>query len=500
MQIPARNLLHWIKKECISTTTMNNFLLANPAIERRVGSLPFEWIKQIPKSERGNITEQIHRAFESFSTKTSEIRGLDYYECFAGCAEDFVPEQNKLLELLKKLLRRNDINIEYAGSGQLKNCSRIKVGDKTYALSTFRINCTKFNGYFEKAQGRGHETQTQFTTYKRGSHGRIAKPFMGKVCSEEDNGGYILSKYIEESHPVKKYKSEILRTREFTQNADNAVGPMGEINNTINGISIEAGGIFGNSRYIKDPQVRQIWYNLANKLNSEAQLLSNGIEINGKFVDMQKISDYLYNLKKHGIDLCTADSRSILQELTQEEQKAATKLIRILKRTRTLKNKLIENGTFCKYQTLLNDDLKVVFPLKKHSREYSNIIEESNYPQLIADELGVNNIPNLEQMIKWVNLRVIKPEAIKKYYTESQIKNFINENYQLFTSSKSNLVSYLSKEFNIDKELKIVEIKNKIVNLEEQLRDTDADIIFLSKNNPQQEINKLKEILTSLLK
>ena len=502
MQIPARNLLHWIKKECISTTTMNNFLLANHAIERRVGSLPFEWIKQIPKSERGNITEQIHRAFENFSIKTSEIRGFDIYDSFAGCAEDFAPEQKNLLEILKNLLRRKDLNIEYVGSGQLKNCSRITVGDKSYALSTFRINCTKFNGYFEEAQGRGHEPQMQFVTYKRGSHGRIARPFMGKVSSEQDNGGYILSKYIEESHQVKKYKSDLLRSREFTQNCDNAIGPMEEIHNTVNGISIEAGGIFGNNRYIRDPQVRQTWYNLANKLNSEAQLLSNGMYINGKFIDMQKISDYLYNLKQQGIDLCMRDSRLILKELSQEEQKAAIKLIRILKKTRALKNELVQNGTYNKYQKLLNDDMRAVFPLKKHSKEYSNIIEETNYPQLIADELGINNIPELEQMVQWVNLRLVKPEAIKKYYTESQIKNYINQNYQLFESRKSGLVNYLSKEFNVDKELKIAEIKNKIKNLEEELKDIDStdSIIFCSKSDILQEINKLKEILTSLLK
>ena len=73
MRIPARNLLHWVKSECISAKTMNKYLLANPTVERRIGSLPFEWIQQIPKNERGDITEQIHRAFENFSIKTSEI-------------------------------------------------------------------------------------------------------------------------------------------------------------------------------------------------------------------------------------------------------------------------------------------------------------------------------------------------------------------------------------------------------------------------------------------
>ena len=104
MHIQARNLLHWVKKECINTQTMNKFLLANPSTERRIGALPVEWIKDIPKAERGSITQKINEAFEHFSVNTAKIKGRNYQDGYPGCAEDFLPEQSKLLDLLMNIL------------------------------------------------------------------------------------------------------------------------------------------------------------------------------------------------------------------------------------------------------------------------------------------------------------------------------------------------------------------------------------------------------------
>ena len=502
MHIQVRNLLHWVKKECTNAQTMNKFLLTNPSTERRIGALPVEWVKDIPKAERSSVTQQIHDAFQRFSSNTAEIRGDNYYDYFAGHAEDFVPEQNKLLDMLKNFLKRDDISIQYIDSGQLKNCSKITVGDKSYALSTFRRHCTKFNDYFEPTQGRGYEPQMLFTAYKRGSHGRYAKPFMANVSSEKDDGGYILSKYIEENHPPKKYKSDLLRSREYTKNGDTKSNDRFVTeHNTINGICIEAGGVLDNSsRYLSNPQEREIWYNLANKLNSEVELLSKITEINGKRVNMQKISDYLLQLKNNGVDLCTSDSRSILKELTAEEQKAAIKYIRILKKTRALKNELIQQGQFEKYQTMLNEDLRLNFRLCDSSRKYSNshLEDIQEFPQLIADELDISNTPTIESLFHWVDRGIVKEKALTDLFTEAQLKDYITKNYDTKSIEYCKSTTYLSKIFDISREKQILKIQGDLKYYEEELTDYDTPSILgpmYSKNELIEKINSLKKAL-----
>lgn len=126
-----RNLLHWFKKRSVSAENLNKYLKLKPDADRNIGSLPYDWIKAFDESERPKITRLVQDTFCSFSKETAGAKGknLRYIS-----PELFLQAHEKLAAALKNILKREDISVSYQGSGALKNCHRLDIGD-------FRMRC-----------------------------------------------------------------------------------------------------------------------------------------------------------------------------------------------------------------------------------------------------------------------------------------------------------------------------------------------------------------------
>ena len=223
-----------IKKEYITAEKLNRFRAKIPDGERRIGSLPYDWIKRIEKDKISDITRSACDVFEKFSIEIEDISNR--YTGKVDKLENLKQAQSALLQSLQKILKRKDIDITYVGSGSLKHCQRLDVGKYSYAVSTFKSEKSAnrlFSDYFCRGHGKGNEPQSLFTLFKRGSHGRFVKPFLANLSGMYDAGGYILSKFIDENHPKKTELGTFLAERAFVYNTDP---------NIIRGISIESGG------------------------------------------------------------------------------------------------------------------------------------------------------------------------------------------------------------------------------------------------------------------
>ena len=74
-----RKLLRWFQRENVWARELNQYLMANPQTNRRVGSLPYEWIKDIEPSRRAQITQEVCDVFERFATQTKDLCEDDLY-------------------------------------------------------------------------------------------------------------------------------------------------------------------------------------------------------------------------------------------------------------------------------------------------------------------------------------------------------------------------------------------------------------------------------------
>lgn len=73
--VSTEKILHLrtIKKEYITAEKLNRFRAKIPDGERRIGSLPYDWIKRIEKDKISDITRSACDVFEKFSIEIEDI-------------------------------------------------------------------------------------------------------------------------------------------------------------------------------------------------------------------------------------------------------------------------------------------------------------------------------------------------------------------------------------------------------------------------------------------
>lgn len=407
--ITSKNLLHVFKKRLINAQQIDKILKSCPNSQRLIGTLPFDFFKNIPKTERANITQTVGDIFERFSIETDQIEDsrVAYALGISNATEN-------LTSVLKKVLKRDDISCKYIASGSFKNCHKLSIGNFSYALSTFKkYPLFDIRGYYIESHGKGNEPQNIFTIYNRFSHGRICRPFLANLSTEKDKGGFILSKYIEPQHPAKKELGKFVKNRNYLKNKDVR-------GNSINGIYIEAGGFVLNKGYIKEKQLRTEWKQYAENIDSYIEILNNK---NGAYIE-----DLILNS-----DINTFD---FINKLNPKNKKTALKMLKHLKRLDDLKQKSIKNGTYTELQKLLKEDFCKLYPFNLYSKEFNPEATElqiyKDYPRLVANLLDVDNVPNLKNMLKILEDDFCFAEIdFTQYYTRDEAietyKNHYNE-------------------------------------------------------------------------
>lgn len=438
-----RNLLHWFKKKSISAEKLNKYLELAPQTDRNLGALPYDWIKSFEPSERPKVTQLVQDTFVSFANKTAKADGLSRISGWSYVnPDDFKNAYSVLVQNLQKILKRNDIKVCYAGSGALKNCHKLQVGEYSYALSGFRDpNVTKlgFEDYFKKAQGRGYEPQNAITAYRKGAHGRFTKPFSVKISSkEENNGGYILSKFVDKQ--AKAPLGAMQESRGYFLNLDRA-------DDTINNINTDIGGCVANRRHIFDKHLRHDWDYFAKMFDINSARLTN--------IDDRKVHAYLLKQREKGVDILAADYINQLP-FTGNEKDCALKFLRSLRKVRVQKEVLIKNNRFDKVKALLEDDFEHVYKYNSGVDEINFLQKLNTFPKLYADELGLSCETVLENRIDMFMEFGLDNISFKKYYSKEEILKLLNKKYDIYRND-DNLINRLVREYKIEKEVEKLE-------------------------------------------
>lgn len=409
--ISSNNLLHVFKRKLVNAHELNSYMMNNPNTSRRVGSLPIDFFKYIPNAKKSDITQQVADVFEAFSIASEEVD-----EPYSFGVTDVA---QKMVESLKKILNRGDIETSYVGSGSFKNCQKIKVGKFSYALSTFKKHPVfDERGYFRTSHGKGNEPQAIFTAYKRYSQGRICRPFIVNLSSEKDDGGFILSKFIDANSPGKVEQGFFQTNRKIFKNIDIR-------GNSVNGIFIEAGGFIPNKKYISDRDVRNILQDFAICFDNNIELLKNP-----KANELQQV---IYENLENRIDIFDQNNfNTLMQSLTKEEGRIARKLLKNMATIKYLKDNT-NPEIYSEIRNLLQKDLAEAFPFDMYSEEFcpekTHAEIYNGYPLLLAKEMGIDNRPDFEDMCYFLadSLGCVDID-LSKYYSKNEILDFISKN------------------------------------------------------------------------
>lgn len=308
--------------------------------ERRLGALPFDWFKNLKPDEYAKATEKADKLFRTFSEESTKEK----YETLDGLYADLVSG-------LKKVLHRDDIEMEYVGNGYFKECSKLTVGKFKYALITM---FEKF-GYVrgdDRAFGKYAEPQAIFFTYKKMPHGRMAKPFMSSFSTDYNEYGYMLNRFIDKNDTARaKTVLNPLRAeyREYS------IPDIQRADNLINNVIIDAGGIVKNKDYIEDKNFRHTLDIFLDRIFMEHIREDALWEVPKiKEIDIAcRAENFLIEQRDNGIDIYKADLRELLKPLNEDERLYAIRMVRRYRNIHKLKLELKENGTYEAYKPYL---------------------------------------------------------------------------------------------------------------------------------------------------
>ena len=339
--VQKRNLYHWFKHDNVFAANINEYIKHYPDTKRRIGSLPIDWLKNLPRDEFAHATEQVDTALHEFAKTVEENTFLPALSNNNDALRKHFAELSKnLIEALKQILKRDDIEIKYADEGGFKYCQKLTVGDYSYALSTFKPEKSEVGPF--ATHGQYIEPQKIFWVYKKAPHGRVAKPFMSRFCvsDEAGYGGYILSKFIDKEDE-KRAKKPLNPYRERFYPLTN--GDNYNHKNEINGVWIECGDIEENPDYKYIPD-KEFWKNLL--------IFLDGMQTSWNHYS-RRAEKFLLEQIDNGKDIFNMDLRT----LESDDPLICREAIKMVQRLRTvnkLKTKLEAKGEFEQYLELIN--------------------------------------------------------------------------------------------------------------------------------------------------
>ena len=361
----SKHVLHIAKKRIISSSEISQISNTHNDINAFIGSLPPEIVKEIP--EKKDITAQADFIFSVFSRSVAYVH-VDSHVHYSLNTEYFQSYFPQITSELNKLFNRDDISVSYIGSGTYKHCFVLSFGKgakNRYVLQTFQ-NVVNFDK--DHAHGSVFEPQNCFTAYNKYSHGRIAKPFMSHPSNKEIlSGAYILAKYIDSNHAYKKPIGKFLQRRTRVANTD-----ILNTENTVRGITVDAGGFIENPEHITTPQIRYHWHELA-------QILDN---IDFSIKD-QDIYSYLYKRYiKYGHEFFNTMRwpRFIKNSPTRIKDKTR-KILKSLHRLKLKCEKLSLNNDWKIVQNYIIQDMREIYPHNYQTQTFT--------PKIIFDIVGM---------------------------------------------------------------------------------------------------------------
>ena len=343
----SKHVLHIAKRRVIPASEMSQILHTGANKNDFIGALPPEIIKKIPMQSRGEIPRNTDAVFSNFARNVAHISVTSdvHYTFYKESFKKYFPS---IICGLKKLLNRDDITMSYIGSGTFKHCFLLSFGQDSlnrYVLQTFQNKINFDPDIFP--HGVLYEPQNCFTTYKKYSHGRVARPFMAHPTTTEIlSDGYVLVKYIDSNHPIKQQLGRFTTQRTNMISTDT----FGK-NNSVRGITVDVGGFVQNPTHIAAKKTRHNMHELS-------QILNN-MNFSKEFKGVYSTLDKIYG--KYGdVFFDTTFWPKILQNFQSNKRDSVRKTLKSLQRLKWKIEKIHMNADWEILQQHIFNDLNHV--------------------------------------------------------------------------------------------------------------------------------------------
>lgn len=240
------NLKKVLKNKLLTRSELFSILIENPNTNRNIGNLPKIFLESIE-----NKKECSNAVFDLFA-RYSQILNYDYIHNDIGNVE--IPIYTKEFEVeLKKLIKKS-VRIEFVGSGCNGNGFKITVIGK---------NDIKYNYFYknfyqiaiirkDKREFRhGGDLEAMFAYYanKNGRKKQFVKFYMGRIASPFEKDAFLLTDYLEVKPDFVMQKQPLFLDYIYSEDK--------RIDNTINGKTVDFGGLVENIPELRDKNLRR---------------------------------------------------------------------------------------------------------------------------------------------------------------------------------------------------------------------------------------------------
>ena len=183
--ITFNGLTSTLKGNLYTSPTIKKLARSFPKSNGTVGSVPFEWLRNIPRENRREFTKNLYEVF-------SDIVEIQRSKVFAN---------GKCSKILKNFLVNNGIiqekdrlMFQYLGSGDFANVVSFEVGNKKYALKIFsrKKYLEKIDSEFGNCAEQNNALYINATEYSDWT-----KFYFGNVFD-----GYMITKYVKDNAPL----------------------------------------------------------------------------------------------------------------------------------------------------------------------------------------------------------------------------------------------------------------------------------------------------------
>lgn len=229
--IKHRHLTSYCKNDLMSARHIEAVIKNCPSTSRYVGSLPYQWLKDVPYDKRSEFSKKIFDLFSKFAKNmkigtNSESETLDEHYMNLFC-RDFFEITHKKPKLSK------------LGSGTIGRTFKFDVDNESYVIKTFYTGQTGY-GYYS-THGKGTEILSALYVDKNYPKNDYAKFYFGKFARRNDYDGFMVTKYINSKNAhVKTDKITVADYFKIQRvNNDDSLGYENRILDTI----IDYGGI-----------------------------------------------------------------------------------------------------------------------------------------------------------------------------------------------------------------------------------------------------------------
>ena len=182
-----QNISNMCKKELLTPKAIEDVLSKYNSV-RYLGSIPQAWLSDVDEDKKESARERLKEEFSNFARRTScncdsyNTKYSDDLAIYAFC-ESFEEITGKIPK------------IEYLDEGTIGRTFKLSIDNEDYVVKTFFKDPDTY-GYYS-THGKGAEVLAAAYTQKHSKKGQYADFHFGKFARENDNDGFLVTKYVD---------------------------------------------------------------------------------------------------------------------------------------------------------------------------------------------------------------------------------------------------------------------------------------------------------------